>query len=65
MSKAIGQNLSDDENRLANLEPDELSTNEEAVVLPWFVGEAKLPARWISPVYKAFSKKVAAATGKK
>jgi hypothetical protein len=65
MSKAANQSLRDEENRLANLAPDELATNEEAVALPWLAGEAKLPARWLSPIYKPFTTKVAAGAGKK
>jgi len=57
--------LRDEENRLANLEPDELATNEEATVLPWLAGEAKLPARWMSPVYKPFTRKVKVPGAKK
>lgn len=65
MSKGINQNLSDKENNLANIEPDDLASNEEAVVLPWLAGEAKLPAKWISPVYRQFTRKVSAPSGSK
>lgn len=39
------------EPELANIEPDDLSTNQGATVVPWIAGEVKLPLRWISPVY--------------
>jgi cyclomaltodextrinase len=34
-----------------NLDRIDSASNQEAVVLPWHVGEAKHPLKWISPVY--------------
>jgi hypothetical protein len=55
----------DPEIEIANNNPDDYSTNQEATVLPWFVGEQKIAVRWISPVYEQETKAVAARPGKK
>lgn len=41
----------DQEIDMANTQPEDYSTNQEATVLPWFTGEQKIAVRWISPVY--------------
>lgn len=40
----------------ANLSQAELVTNQEATVVPWFVGERKIAVTWVTPVYDMFSK---------
>jgi hypothetical protein len=40
----------------ANLSQAELSSNEQATVIPWFCGERKFAVAWISPIYNLFSK---------
>ena len=39
----------------ANVQDEELSTNQEATVIPWVCGESKLALRWISPPYNQFT----------
>lgn len=39
-----------------NLTGDDFSTNQEATVIPWCVGEQKIAVHWISPVYDQFTK---------
>jgi hypothetical protein len=46
----------DPEIEMANTDPEDFSTNQEAAVLPWFTGERKIALRWISPVYDQFTK---------
>ena len=46
----------DAEQDMANTAPEDYSTNEEAVVLPWLAGEQKVAVRWISPVYNQFTR---------
>jgi hypothetical protein len=36
---------------IANLDRSELVSNQEAVPVPWFVGEAKIAPKWIAPIY--------------
>ena len=36
----------DPELEIANNNPDDYSTNQEATVLPWFTGEQKIAVRW-------------------
>lgn len=55
----------DPEIEIANNNPDDYSTNQEATVLTWFVGEQKIAVRWISPVYEQETKAVATRPGKK
>lgn len=43
---------------LANLSERELSSNQEARVVPWIAGERKVAATWITPINNLFSKKV-------
>lgn len=54
MSK--GTNLDAAENDIASVDGDDLSTNQEAVVLPVCMGEVKLAVHWISPPYNQFTK---------
>lgn len=50
----------DSKQDMANTDPDEYSTNQEAVVLPWLAGEQKVAVRWISPIYSQFTRKAPA-----
>jgi hypothetical protein len=43
---------------LANLSEAELSSNQEARVVPWIAGERKVAVTWITPIENAFSKKL-------
>lgn len=42
----------------ANLDDAELTSNQEAKVVPWFAGQRKFALTWISPVHNQFSKDV-------
>lgn len=55
----------DPELEIANNNPDDYSTNQEATVMPWFSGEQKIAVRWISPVYEQQTKAVTDRPGKK
>lgn len=35
---------------MANVENTDLATNQEGIILPWFLGDAKVTVRWISAV---------------
>lgn len=35
----------------ANVDAEELATNQEATVIPFVAGEVRVAARWVSPVY--------------
>ena len=39
-----------------NVNGEDVSTNQEATVLPWCAGEQKIAVHWISPVYNQFTK---------
>jgi hypothetical protein len=55
-AKGGPSNLPEHEPDPANLTPDELATNQEVRALPWVAGQVKVALRWISPVYKQFTK---------
>lgn len=40
----------------ANIQPEDMATNQEATVVPWLCGEQKVALRWISPAYNQFTK---------
>lgn len=49
-----------------NLNGDDVSTNQEATILPWVAGEQIVAVHWISPVYNQFTKEAPTARpGKK
>ncbi len=48
----------------ANLDQEELASNQEVTSVPWFAGQRMLAVTWISPIYNTFTKD-APATGKK
>lgn len=50
----------DTEIDMGNTDSEDFSTNQEAVALPWFVGERKIALRWISPPYNQFTKEAPA-----
>ena len=52
-------------NRPLNLDSDQLSTNQEAVPLPYFTGIARLAVHWISPAYNQRVTEVKEKVGKK
>ena len=52
-------------NRPLNLDSDQLSTNQEAVPLPYFTGVARLAVHWISPAYNQRVTEVKEKVGKK
>ncbi len=54
--KGGARNLPDSEIETGNLTPDEMSTNQEGTVVPWFAGEQIFALRWISPVYDQFTR---------
>src|SRR5689334_21636484 len=41
---------------LANLSEEEVASNQEAKVVPWFAGSRKVAVTWISPVWKLHQK---------
>lgn len=47
-----------DELELANVEQTDLVTNQEGVVLPWFVGDQIISVRWISNVEGIWTREV-------
>lgn len=47
-----------DELEMANVEPVELDTNQEATVIPWFVGDRKIAVRWICDVTGVYAVEV-------
>ena len=53
MSKGIND-LSDPDLELGNLEPEEMSTNQQTIVLPVFAGEAKFALKWLSDPFNQF-----------
>lgn len=48
-----------------NIDARDTASNQEAIVVPWHVGEAKLPVHWISPIYNQYTKKTPDAGGGK
>lgn len=54
------KNQPDPEQDTANVDAEEMSTNQEGVVVPWFTGEQIVALRWISPVYNQFTKEAPA-----
>lgn len=57
------KHLPDPQPDIANLSPRELSSNQEARVVPWMAGERKLAVSWIAPPYKLYAKKLQASRG--
>ncbi len=55
MSKGIND-LPDTETELGNLDPGELSTNQQTIVVPVFAGEAKFALKWLCDPFKQFTK---------
>lgn len=56
----------DSEPPAANVDPEELSTNREAEVIPWFCGEQIFSARWITDAQNQFTREAPVARpGKK
>lgn len=58
MSKGVNQ--PEKEPDVANLDSGELSSNEEAVAIPWFCGERKFALKWLSPIYHQFTREAPA-----
>lgn len=50
------KNQPDPEQDTANIDPEEMSTNQEGIVVPWGCGEFIVSLRWVSPVYNQFTK---------
>ena len=50
------RNVPEPDPDMGNLNEDELSTNQEATVLPWGCGEFKVAVHWLSPVYNQFTR---------
>jgi hypothetical protein len=55
-----GVNVPTDTSDLANIDETELSSNQEAVAVPWFCGERKFALKWISPTYNQFTREAPA-----
>lgn len=55
MSKGIND-LPDAEPDPGNLSDDELSTNQQVVVVPVFCGEAKFALKWLCDPFNQFTK---------
>lgn len=62
--KGEKKNLPEDENALGNVDPEELSTNQEAAPVPWFCGTRRIGLRWISPVMNQYHQKAEGPGGK-
>jgi hypothetical protein len=56
MAKGIKNDLPDDQPDPANLDAEELSSNEQANILPIFAGEAKFATIWLCLPFGEFSK---------
>jgi hypothetical protein len=50
---------------VAGTEEEDVSTNQEAVPIPYLAGERKVAVRWLSNAYKQYSVEVKADSGKK
>ncbi len=55
-----GANIPDAAPDAANLEAEELSTNQEAAVVPMFAGAAKFALVWLSPAMDQFTREAPA-----
>lgn len=54
MSKSA--NLPDPNLAPANIDADELATNQQTVVVPWFCGEAKFALKWLCEPFDQFTR---------
>lgn len=54
--KGGARNLPDPEIEDGNVSAEELSTQQEGTVVPWFAGEQIFALRWVSPVYDQFTR---------
>ncbi len=52
--------VADDSLDTANVQPEDMATNQEATVVPWLCGEQKVALRWISPAYNQFTREAPA-----
>ena len=50
--------------KLANLDEDQMATNQEAIPAPWFCGQARLAAKWICDVLRRTSTPIKEKVGK-
>lgn len=41
---------------IAGTDPEDTSTNQEAIPVPWLAGERKIALRWMCRVYNQFAK---------
>lgn len=57
MSKGVSD-LPEGDPDLGNLADDEMSTNEQVIVVPVFCGEAKFALKWLCDPFKQFTKDV-------
>lgn len=49
-----------------NIDARDSASNQEAIIVPWHVGEAKCNVHWISPIYNQYTLPTPdAASGKK
>lgn len=55
-----GGSVPEPEATTGNLDADELSTNQEAVAVPVFCGEAKFPLRWLDQPSGQFTREAPA-----
>lgn len=51
-----GGNMPDPPEDPGNVDEHELATNQQTVVVPWFVGEAKFALHWVSDAYNQFTR---------
>jgi hypothetical protein len=56
MPKGVKADIPDEQADPANIDAQELSSNEQAVVLPIFAGEAKFAVSWLCLPFAEYSK---------
>jgi len=52
------------EKKIANIDADQIATNQQAIPVPYVLGRRRLPLQYIAPVYNKRTEKVTAKTGK-
>jgi hypothetical protein len=52
--------IPDPDPNLGNVDSGQLSSNQQAVAVPWGCGEFKVALKWISPVYNQFTREAPA-----
>jgi hypothetical protein len=65
MPKGIKTDTRDDQPDPANIDAEELSTNEQANILPIFAGESKFATIWLCLPFNEYSKDAGESSPKK